>query len=95
MLGAYQAIAAPGLLAVTAEAADAGAAWSEVERGLAAAGATPDAVVSVLALVKDVRTVDAARAAVEDRCAPAWTAAAVTGFGELDSMFAFSVLALR
>jgi hypothetical protein len=59
-----------------------------VERALGVAGARRDDIVAVTLLHKDVRALEDARATVGSRCAPALTAAAVTGFSRLESMCA-------
>jgi enamine deaminase RidA (YjgF/YER057c/UK114 family) len=95
MLGQYRAIACPGLVAVTAEAGSAGAAWELVTERLRAAGAGPGDVVSITSLQKDARDIAAARELVTGECAAAWSAAAVTGFADEESQHAFRVLAIR
>jgi enamine deaminase RidA (YjgF/YER057c/UK114 family) len=95
MLGQYQAIACPSLVAVSAEAESADAAWTLATERLRAADAALSDVVSIASLQKDVRDIAGARELVAGDCAAAWTAAAVTGFAGLDSHHTFRVLAIR
>ena len=95
MLGQYQAIACPSLVAVAAEAGRADAAWALIVERLRAAGAGLGDVVSIVSLHKDVRDIAGVRELVAGQCAAAWSAAAFTGFAGADSQHAFRVLAIR